>query len=173
MFWFGRGLARHFKKQKEKKISPTEYLILSTLNREGDKSASDIIELLERQFKGFWKPKAGTIYPILTKLESKNFIQSQGSYPKKYYITEEGKKQINFLASIFNNEIKFFEKFAQFVTGNLSGFSMIDNIFTEKLVQYRNWLKEELKRVENILLEEDMKEDKDDSTKEKYNIPIK
>ena len=172
MFWFGRGIARHFMKQERRRVSPTEYLILTILHKKGKKTASEIIEYLESQFRNVWQPKPGTIYPILTKLEKKEYIKSFNSYPKIYSITDSGKGQINFLSSIFNNEIQFFEKFAQFVSGTIPDFSMLDKILGEKLEGYKNWLNDELKRVEIMLKSKKSKNNNNESKDEGYEIPI-
>jgi hypothetical protein len=97
--------------------------------------------------------RKSTIYPILSKLESKGFIQSTDTFPKNYSLTDKGIEQINFLASIFNNEIQFFEKFAQTVSGHqyFPDLTNINKIFYERLEQYYDFLKKELERVEKIL----------------------
>jgi DNA-binding PadR family transcriptional regulator len=125
-------------------------------------TASEIIDYLEDQFKGLWVPKAGTIYPILNKLENRELIESIDKYPKIYYLTINGKKQINFLASIFNNEIQFFQKFAKFVSGAMPRFSILDKILPKKLEDYRDWLIKELDRVEKLLRQSKHSDDLND-----------
>ncbi|MHA1695781.1 MAG: PadR family transcriptional regulator [Candidatus Helarchaeota archaeon] len=174
MFWFGRGIARQFLDRDKRKASPTEYLILSILNNYGNKSGPDIIKILSSQFMNIWTPKAGTIYPILNKLEYRQFIKSRGNYPKIYSITEKGKEQINFLASIFTNEIDFFKKFANLVCGHqyIPG---LDRLLQTNLENYKKWLKNELKTVNEILKLKKSQADNDDTDdiKEDYEIPIK
>lgn len=143
-------------------------------------TASEIIDCLEDQFKGLWVPKPGTIYPILNKLENRELIESVDKYPKIYYLTTNGKKQINFLASIFNNEIQFFQKFAKFVSGAMPRFSILDKILPKKLEDYRDWLIKELDRVEKLLSQSmhsdnlnDLNDFEAKNENEEFEIPIK
>jgi len=74
--------------------------ILWTLKNKGDKMYGyEIMQSLRLKTKGGWAPKAGTIYPILRRLEKKGFVKSEWAAPKasgpsrRYYkITLEGKK---------------------------------------------------------------------------------
>ncbi|WP_292387561.1 PadR family transcriptional regulator [Methanosarcina sp. UBA5] len=51
----------------------------------------DIIKTVELRSNGRWTPSAGSIYPILEKLESKGFIQSEGIERRRVYtITPKG-----------------------------------------------------------------------------------
>ncbi len=59
----------------------------------------EIIQAHRKMTKGKWAPKAGTIYPILRRLEKRGFVKSEwaasktGGLKRRYYkITPEGKK---------------------------------------------------------------------------------
>jgi len=55
---------------------------------------------LEKKFAGYWKPKTGTIYPALEKLEQTGLVTSQvefrdGAPDRKHYaLTEKGGKEL-------------------------------------------------------------------------------
>ncbi|MEM0385719.1 MAG: PadR family transcriptional regulator [Nitrososphaeria archaeon] len=67
--------------------------ILKLLN-EKELSGSEIMDIIERETKGVWRPSPGSVYPLLAWLVDKGFIrESQRSEDgmKRYVITEEGK----------------------------------------------------------------------------------
>jgi DNA-binding PadR family transcriptional regulator len=55
---------------------------------------------LEKKFAGYWKPKTGTIYPALDKLEQTGLVTSQmefrdGASDRKHYaLTQKGQKEL-------------------------------------------------------------------------------
>ena len=55
---------------------------------------------LEKKFAGYWKPKTGTIYPALEKLEQTGLVTSQlkfrdGAPDRKHYaLTKKGQKEL-------------------------------------------------------------------------------
>jgi DNA-binding PadR family transcriptional regulator len=55
---------------------------------------------LEKKFAGYWKPKTGTIYPALEKLEQTGLVTSQvefrdGASDRKHYaLTEKGQREL-------------------------------------------------------------------------------
>jgi DNA-binding PadR family transcriptional regulator len=56
---------------------------------------------LEKRFAGYWKPKTGTIYPALEKLEQTKLVTSQmefrdgeGPDRKHYALTEKGQSEL-------------------------------------------------------------------------------
>jgi len=60
----------------------------------------EIIRELEKRFSGYWKPKAGTIYPALEKLEKNHMLTSQVEFReeatdrKHYALTDEGRSEL-------------------------------------------------------------------------------
>lgn len=74
--------------------------ILWTLKKKGAPMYGyEIIQAHRKMTKGKWVPKAGTIYPILRRLEKRGFVKSEwvasktGGLKRRYYkITPEGKK---------------------------------------------------------------------------------
>lgn len=55
----------------------------------------DIINKLEEQSHGYWRPSPGSIYPTLQMLEDEGLIKSTEKSGKKVYsLTDSGKKEI-------------------------------------------------------------------------------
>ena len=60
----------------------------------------EIIRELERRFSGYWKPKTGTIYPALEKLERERLVTSRVEFReeapdrKHYAVTEKGQTEL-------------------------------------------------------------------------------
>src|SRR5919199_6754801 len=61
----------------------------------------EIIRELEKRFSGYWKPKTGTIYPALEKLEQDKLVTSQrefreeGPDRKHYALAKRGEAQLS------------------------------------------------------------------------------
>lgn len=76
-------------------LSGLDILVLSMIKNKSEISGYDIIQKLNNQFKGMWTTSAGTIYPMLNRLEHNKLIISRESMDSKrqkkiYNITEEG-----------------------------------------------------------------------------------
>lgn len=61
----------------------------------------ELIRELEKRFSGYWKPKTGTIYPALEKLEEHNLVTSRIEFRedapdrKHYALTEKGQAELS------------------------------------------------------------------------------
>jgi amphi-Trp domain-containing protein len=61
----------------------------------------EVIRELEKRFSGYWKPKTGTIYPALQKLEQNGFVTSRIEFPdevpdrKHYALTVKGHDELS------------------------------------------------------------------------------
>ncbi len=61
----------------------------------------ELLRELEKRFSGYWKPKTGTIYPALDKLEQGGLVTSriefrdQGVDRKHYALTEKGGEELS------------------------------------------------------------------------------
>ena len=61
----------------------------------------EIIRELEKRFSGYWKPKTGTIYPALEKLEQDKLVTSQrefreeGPDRKHYALAKKGEAELS------------------------------------------------------------------------------
>lgn len=80
---------------RESEISPVQMWLLLVLS-EGPNYGYNVIQRLDRMFSGYWKPKAGTVYPALDKLAERELISGKvehredGPERKYYTITERG-----------------------------------------------------------------------------------
>ncbi len=60
----------------------------------------EVIRELEKRFSGYWKPKAGTIYPALEKLEKSHLLTSRVEFReeapdrKHYALTDAGRNEL-------------------------------------------------------------------------------
>src|SRR5437016_13730874 len=60
----------------------------------------EVIRELEKRFSGYWKPKAGTIYPALEKLEKNHMLTSRVEFReeapdrKHYALTDAGRSEL-------------------------------------------------------------------------------
>ncbi|AKB48046.1 MAG TPA: PadR family transcriptional regulator [Methanosarcina vacuolata] len=94
-----------------------KYIVLKII-KEKPTHGYDIIKTVELRSNGRWTPSAGSIYPILEKLESKGFIQSEGIERRKVYtitpkgvkgldrMTQEKLELLNEMSRIVNNVIE-------------------------------------------------------------------
>ena len=61
----------------------------------------EIVRELEKRFSGYWKPKAGTIYPALEKLEKSSLLTSRVEFReeapdrKHYALTDAGRSELS------------------------------------------------------------------------------
>ena len=57
-------------------------------------SGVEIVELIEEDTRGFWKPSPGSIYPLLARLHDKGYTTESSTSEsglKRYILTDEGK----------------------------------------------------------------------------------
>jgi len=101
-----------------KKLTPLEFSILETIFNAKQVSKEDLIELLNKHFAGTFKAKAITIYPLLSKLKSRGFLDSKevksllGPLVKVYYLTNAGEEVLKTKVNKnFLDQIKFIENF--------------------------------------------------------------
>lgn len=70
-------------------------------------SGAEIVEEIERETGGRWKPSPGSIYPLLASLQDKGYTNESPtgeSGMKQYVLTDEGK-------TFFEEQVKFGQKF--------------------------------------------------------------
>jgi PadR family transcriptional regulator, regulatory protein PadR len=86
-------------KQKGMKVGAVSLWLLLLL-AERPMYGYEIIKELEKKFSGYWKPKTGTIYPALEKLEKTKSVTSKVEFMDKapdrkhYAITEKGQSEL-------------------------------------------------------------------------------
>jgi len=99
--------------------------ILWTLKKKGGKMYGyEIMQSLRLKTRGRWIPKAGTIYPILRRLEKRGFVKSEwtsskaGGLSRRYYkITPEGKKAAETAFSEWRKLMSGFKEFLRELFG--------------------------------------------------------
>ncbi len=82
------------------------FLVLKLL-MEKPMSGAEIVEEIERETSGRWKPSPGSIYPLLAWLQDKGYTNESPtgeSGMKQYVLTDEGK-------TFFEEQVKFGQKF--------------------------------------------------------------
>src|SRR5512147_2945471 len=81
--------------------------VLSGLS-ERPMSGSELMENIEKQAGGFWKPSPGSIYPLLAWLQDNGFVKElpQESGLKRYELTQNGK-------ALFEEQKKMRQKFRE------------------------------------------------------------
>ena len=86
-------------KQKGMKVGAVSLWLLLLL-AERPMYGYEIIKELEKKFSGYWKPKTGTIYPALEKLEKNKSVTSKVEFMDKapdrkhYAITAKGQAEL-------------------------------------------------------------------------------
>jgi DNA-binding PadR family transcriptional regulator len=82
-------------------ISGLEILVLSIIkNAEEEISGYEIIQEINKKFGKIWRASAGTIYPLLHRLNQRNFVESEeiiddnNRQKRIYKVTEEGVKEL-------------------------------------------------------------------------------
>lgn len=80
-------------------ISGLELLVLSIIKNRNSISGYELIQEIDKKFKGMWKASAGTIYPLLSRLSEKGYVSIEkvvenNRLKKLYHITEKGIKEL-------------------------------------------------------------------------------
>lgn len=80
-------------------LSGSMTMLLLKLLSEGDKYGYEMIDTLRQRSQNVFELKAGTLYPLLHGMESKNLLTSYekevlGKVRKYYSITKEGRKAL-------------------------------------------------------------------------------
>jgi DNA-binding PadR family transcriptional regulator len=82
------------------------FLVLELL-MEKPMSGTEIVQKIERETDGKWKPSPGSIYPLLAALKEKGYTSESligESGMKKYVLTDEGR-------AFFEEQVKYGQKF--------------------------------------------------------------
>ena len=79
----------------------------------------ELLKELEKRFSGYWRPKTGTIYPALDKLEQEKLVTSQrefreeGPDRKHYALTEKGEGELSQSMSHWIKMMEVLEKYRE------------------------------------------------------------
>jgi len=110
------------------------YYVLKLL-KEKPMSGSEIMEEIEKETGGRWKPSPGSIYPLLAWLQDNGYIKelpTEESGIKRYALTEQGEK-------FFEEQTKFKENLQrklEFLAPSFFG-GFWPNLYPEKIREIR------------------------------------
>jgi len=117
-------------------ISGLELLVLSIIKNRSGISGYDIIQEIDKKFKGMWNASAGTIYPLLSRLSEKNYVTIEqvvenNRLKKLYYITDKGINELqNTLNSNFRRSIDSLGDYIQTIIKAIPRFEKnVDTMF--------------------------------------------
>ncbi|MBN2150890.1 MAG: helix-turn-helix transcriptional regulator [Candidatus Lokiarchaeota archaeon] len=111
-------------KGKNVKLSPLEFMILLKVYQADPVGISgyDLINDLNRTFAGLWVPQSGTIYPLLSRMQSDKYIVGEeqkselGPAKKVFRLTDFSRSFIEvMLLDNFEPELTFFSNYLDFI----------------------------------------------------------
>ncbi len=79
----------------------------------------EIIRELEKRFSGYWRPKTGTIYPAMDRLENEQLVTSQrefrsnGPDRKHYALTKKGRDEVKLSMAHWIKMMEVFENYRE------------------------------------------------------------
>jgi len=79
----------------------------------------ELIRELEKRFSGYWKPKTGTIYPALEKLEEHNLVTSRIEFRedapdrKHYALTGKGQAELSHTMAYWSKMTEILETYRE------------------------------------------------------------
>jgi DNA-binding PadR family transcriptional regulator len=83
-----------------------QFLVFKLLSEKA-MSGTEIVDVIEHETRGFWKPSSGSIYPLLARLQEKGYTIESSTEEgglKRYTLTEEGK-------AFFEKQVQLGHKF--------------------------------------------------------------
>ncbi|MEJ2277442.1 MAG: helix-turn-helix transcriptional regulator [Candidatus Lokiarchaeota archaeon] len=93
--FFGKRFSGH----RSKHLSGLEILVLSMIKSNSGITGYEIIQNINQKFKGLWKASAGTIYPLIERLNEHGYVNAEETIEANLnknllYITEKGKEEL-------------------------------------------------------------------------------
>ena len=79
----------------------------------------EIIRELEKRFSGYWKPKTGTIYPALDRLETNRLVTSRVEFREEapdrrdYALTEKGRTELTSTMAYWTKMTEILENYRE------------------------------------------------------------
>lgn len=89
------GNFEHFPERMFRRHGGLRFYILWILSKT-EMTGSELMDEIETQTNGWWKPSPGSIYPLLKSLEEDSMISKKED--GKYSITEKGRGQIDWVS---------------------------------------------------------------------------
>ena len=103
---------------RESRISPVQMWLLFVLS-DGPDYGYNLIQRLDRMFLGYWKPKAGTIYPALDKLTNDGSVsrihehREEGLDRMYYSITPRGEEALRMGMGRWSQVMEYVELYGE------------------------------------------------------------
>ncbi len=103
---------------RESGISPVQMWLLFILS-DGPDYGYNLIHRLDRMFLGYWKPKAGTVYPALDKLTNEGLVsrshehREEGLDRRNYTITPRGEEALRKGMDCWSQVMEYVELFGE------------------------------------------------------------
>lgn len=112
-------------------LSGLDILVLSMIRNNKDLTGYDIIQKINRKFRGLWRGSAGTIYPLLSRLAEQGYVDiteiTENNRQKKIYeITEKGIEELKKVLS--NNLVPNWNTLEEFVRTIAKGMPRAEKI---------------------------------------------
>lgn len=112
-------------------LSGLDILVLSIIRNNDGITGYDIIQKINRKFRGLWRGSAGTIYPLLSRLAEQSYVEiteiTENNRQKKIYqITGKGIEELKKLLS--NNLIQSWTTLEDFVRTIAKGVPSIEKV---------------------------------------------
>jgi DNA-binding PadR family transcriptional regulator len=76
---------------------------------------TDVIDKLEKDFKGIWEPKKGTIYPSVHNLNVRGYLKGRIIKPYGYIITEKGLETLQKIIQHLESQMEAYCHFGNFI----------------------------------------------------------
>ena len=103
---------------REQRVSPVQMWILLILS-EGPNYGYSVIQRLDEMFSGFWKPKAGTVYPAIEKLMESGLISGRVEHREDasdrhyYMITPKGQHALRVGMDRWGTMMEYIEEYGE------------------------------------------------------------
>jgi len=111
---------------------------------------ADIISELSGRTMGWWRPSPGSIYPLLSSMESEGMIRKLPD--GRYEITKTGKEELEYRLTSFRGIMPFGEAGSlKAIIGELRGYVAYFQDEPEKVKEYANDIREIINELETIL----------------------
>lgn len=103
-------------------ISPVQFLILLQLRKQS-KYGYEVLKALQEEFGVIWKPRTGTVYPALRRLEARGFVETEVRDEREFYsLTEKGEELLREVGEYLEGDLEFAERYYKFVLRHMPPF---------------------------------------------------
>ncbi len=121
--------------------------IVFSLNS-GPKNGVEIMDSMERQSFGMWRPSPGSIYPMLENMVNEGTIRKRED--GRYELTEDGKGFFGFRGGFFSSGPRSFDDAVSEISSLVTYMEELKQNGTKKYEEYREKLTEISERIKKI-----------------------